>query len=66
VVAEVHAGRQVLCITQLPEPAGYGDAHDRIEKEVTGGCAVTPVRPVLTTEERVGEPASMWGRELGD
>jgi DNA repair protein RecN (Recombination protein N) len=57
------AGRQVLCITHLPQLAGYGDAHFRVEKEVTGGRTITLVRALATSEERVRELALMLGGE---
>jgi DNA repair protein RecN (Recombination protein N) len=54
-------GRQVLCITHLPQLAGFGDAHFRVEKEVIGGRTVTLVRSLATPEERVRELALMLG-----
>jgi DNA repair protein RecN (Recombination protein N) len=57
------AGRQVLCITHLPQLAGFGDAHFRVEKEVTGGRTITLVRALATSEERVRELALMLGGE---
>jgi DNA repair protein RecN (Recombination protein N) len=61
--APATASRQVLCITHLPQLAGYGDAHFRVEKEVIGGRTVTLVRPLVTPEERVRELALMLGGE---
>jgi DNA repair protein RecN (Recombination protein N) len=62
-VSATTAGRQVLCITHLPQLAGFGDAHFRVEKQVVGGRTVTLVRPLLTTEDRVCELALMLGGE---
>jgi DNA repair protein RecN (Recombination protein N) len=56
-LAERH---QVLCITHLPQLAGYGDQHLRVEKVVTGDRTVTHVQP-LNTAERVTEMAQMLG-----
>jgi DNA repair protein RecN (Recombination protein N) len=53
---------QVLCITHLPQLAGFGDVHFRVAKEVTGGRTVTHVRP-LGTEDRIAELAQMLGTE---
>jgi len=53
-------GHQVLCITHLPQLAGFGDTHFRVQKEVSGGRTATNVQPV-TGEERVEELTSMLG-----
>jgi DNA repair protein RecN (Recombination protein N) len=58
--ATVSSGHQVLCITHLPQLAGFGDAHFRVRKEVSGGRTVTKVQLVIG-EERVGELTSMLG-----
>jgi DNA repair protein RecN (Recombination protein N) len=55
--------RQVLCITHLPQLAGFGDAHFRVEKEVVGGRTVTLVRSLSTPPDRVRELALMLGGE---
>jgi len=54
------AGHQVLCVTHLPQLAGYGDVHFRVNKGVSGERTITTVRQ-LTEEERVEELASMLG-----
>jgi DNA repair protein RecN (Recombination protein N) len=54
------AGHQVLCVTHLPQLAGYGDVHFRVDKGVVGERTVTTVQQ-LTEEERVEELASMLG-----
>jgi DNA repair protein RecN (Recombination protein N) len=51
---------QVLCVTHLPQLAGFGDAHLRVEKEVTDGRTVTRVY-ALRGERRVQELAAMLG-----
>jgi DNA repair protein RecN (Recombination protein N) len=51
---------QVLCITHLPQLAGYGDQHLRVEKLVNGDRTVTQVQP-LSAAERVTEMAQMLG-----
>jgi len=51
---------QVLCITHLPQLAGYGDAHFKVEKTVDGERTVTRVSP-LDGETRVEELAQMLG-----
>jgi DNA repair protein RecN (Recombination protein N) len=54
------AGRQVLCVTHLPQLAGFGDQHLHVEKVVRGERTVTRVRP-LGGDERVQEIAAMLG-----
>ena len=51
---------QVLCITHLPQLAGYGDQHLRVEKLIEGDRTVTHVLP-LSVSERVAEMAQMLG-----
>jgi DNA repair protein RecN (Recombination protein N) len=51
---------QVLCITHLPQLAGFGDLHFKVDKEVFDGRTVTRVRPV-TGDQRVEELAQMLG-----
>ena len=54
------AGHQVLCVTHLPQLAGYGDVHFKVDKRVSGERTLTTVQQ-LTEEERVEELASMLG-----
>jgi DNA repair protein RecN (Recombination protein N) len=54
------AGHQVLCVTHLPQLAGYGDVHFRVDKGVVGERTVTTVQQ-LSEEEQVEELASMLG-----
>ena len=51
---------QVLCITHLPQLAGFGDQHFKVEKEVAGDRTVTRVHP-LEGAARVAELALMLG-----
>ena len=51
---------QVLCITHLPQIAGYADAHYQIEKHVARGRTHTTVRR-LDGEGRVEELSRMLG-----
>jgi DNA repair protein RecN (Recombination protein N) len=56
-------GRQVVCVTHLPQLAGFGDAHYRVEKQVSGGRTVTRVQRLDLLDNRVGEIALMMGGE---
>ena len=51
---------QVLCVTHLPQLAGFGDLHLRVEKRSQGERTVTEVR-ALSAKERVAELAAMLG-----
>jgi DNA repair protein RecN (Recombination protein N) len=61
-------GHQVLCITHLPQLAGYGDCHFKVEKRVASAPesgpdeqrTTTAVRP-LEKDEQVEELAQMLG-----
>ncbi len=55
---ELH--HQVLCVTHLPQLAGFGDVHLRVEKQVAGERTVTRVRQ-LQGHARVEELAQMLG-----
>jgi DNA repair protein RecN (Recombination protein N) len=54
------ASHQVMCITHLPQLAGYGDAHFKVEKQVYGERTRTRVYE-LERAERVEELAQMVG-----
>ena len=61
-LSQVRAGqRQVICITHLPQLAGFGTAHYRIEKQVTGGRTTTQAHALETEDKRVSELAQMLG-----
>jgi len=51
---------QVLCVTHLPQLAGFGDEHLCVSKDVINGRTVTQVR-YLDGESRVQELAQMLG-----
>ena len=53
-------GRQVLCVTHLPQIACYGDAHLRVAKEVLLDKTFTQV-DVLEGEARLDELTAMLG-----
>ncbi|MBI3360021.1 MAG: DNA repair protein RecN [Chloroflexi bacterium] len=56
------SAHQVLCITHLPQLAGFGDAHFKVEKQIEGERTLTHVRP-LGGPARVAELAQMLGLE---
>ncbi|MEA3465907.1 MAG: DNA repair protein RecN [Thermodesulfobacteriota bacterium] len=56
----VAAGRQVLCITHLPQVAAYADVQYRVEKNIVAGETTTTLER-LDSEERVQELARMLG-----
>lgn len=51
---------QVMCITHLPQLAGFGDAHFRVMKQVVSGRTVTQVKQI-EGKTRVRELAQMLG-----
>ncbi|MCD6344609.1 MAG: DNA repair protein RecN [Anaerolineae bacterium] len=53
-------GHQVLCITHLPQLAGFGDAHYHVQKIVTGGRTVARARR-LDHEACLDELGQMLG-----
>ena len=56
-----HQGNhQVLCITHLPQIAGYGDTHYQVAKHIEGSRTHTEVHQV-TDEARIDELAQMLG-----
>jgi DNA repair protein RecN (Recombination protein N) len=59
------AGRQVLCITHLPQIAAVAQHHFRIEKEAEGELARTTVER-LTEHQVVAELCRMLGADTGD
>jgi DNA repair protein RecN (Recombination protein N) len=62
---EIAAGRQVICITHLPQVASLASGHFRISKAVRQGEAVATVERV-DGEELVAEICRMLGAERGD
>ncbi|HYD41689.1 MAG TPA: DNA repair protein RecN [Anaeromyxobacter sp.] len=59
VLADVSRGRQVLCVTHLPQVAAFADRHHRVEKAVSGGRTHTGVVLLASEEERRREVARM-------
>ncbi len=59
------AGRQVVCITHLPQVASLADTHFRLEKQVADGQTVATVEH-LDGEGVVGEIRRMLGGERSD
>ncbi|MDD3114191.1 MAG: DNA repair protein RecN [Anaerovibrio sp.] len=57
-IAMVAAGKQVLCITHLPQIACMADNHLYISKHVVNDQAATMIHP-LSDEERINEIARM-------
>jgi len=58
-LAEVSRGRQVICVTHLPQVAAFADRHHRVEKRVSGGRTAARVLPLEGEEERRREVARM-------
>jgi DNA repair protein RecN (Recombination protein N) len=59
-VAHSETGRQVFCVTHLPQLAGYADSHLLVRKAVSEGRTRTLV-DALSGEARIGELAQMLG-----
>ncbi|MCB0209410.1 MAG: DNA repair protein RecN [Anaerolineae bacterium] len=51
---------QVLCVTHLPQIAGYAEMHYHVSKQIIGGRTKTAVQS-LTGEEKINEMAQMLG-----
>jgi len=58
-------GRQVICITHLPQVASVADTHFRITKSTASDAAVAAVERV-DGDELVAEIVRMLGGERGD
>jgi DNA repair protein RecN (Recombination protein N) len=59
VLSEVSRGRQVVCITHLPQIAAFAARHPRVQKRLCGGRTTSEVVPLETAEERRQEVARM-------
>jgi DNA repair protein RecN (Recombination protein N) len=59
VLADVSRGRQVVCVTHLPQVAAFADRHHRVEKAVSGGRTHTAVILLPSEEDRRKEVARM-------
>ena len=57
---ELSAGRQVLCITHLPQVATLAEHQATVSKATRGGKTTTTVR-ILDADERMEETARMLG-----
>jgi DNA repair protein RecN (Recombination protein N) len=57
---EDHLQHQVLCITHLPQLAGFGDAHYRVQKAIIDGRTMTHVQRLDEATRRT-ELAQMLG-----
>jgi DNA repair protein RecN (Recombination protein N) len=62
---ELAAGRQIICITHLPQIASLADRHFTIVKDTSGETARTSVAQ-LERGDVVGELARMLGADQGD
>ena len=60
---KVSEGRQVICVTHLPQIASFADAHFRISKEVFGERTKV-LAEMLGMEGRIEELARMIGGEV--
>jgi DNA repair protein RecN (Recombination protein N) len=60
------AGRQVLCITHLPQVAAHADRHFRIAKDGSGETATTTVADLSSGEAVLGELVRMLGADETD
>jgi DNA repair protein RecN (Recombination protein N) len=59
VLADVSRGRQVICVTHLPQVAAFADRHHRVEKRVSGGRTHAGVVHLEAEDERRREVARM-------
>jgi DNA repair protein RecN (Recombination protein N) len=59
VLSDVSRGRQVICVTHLPQVAAFADRHHRVEKRVAGGRTHTDVRLLEEEGDRRQEVARL-------
>jgi DNA repair protein RecN (Recombination protein N) len=59
VLSEVSRGRQVICVTHLPQVAAFADRHLRVEKRVGGGRTRAAVEALEGDDDRRREVARM-------
>jgi len=64
-LAALAEGRQVICITHLPQVASFGQHHYRVLKEVSKGRATTRIER-LAGGSRVEEIADMLGSSVDE
>src|ERR1051325_4641035 len=60
---ELSARNQVICVTHLPQIAGFAATHFVVWKEDEGGHTRARIRRLDADEERVNEIARMLGGE---
>jgi DNA repair protein RecN (Recombination protein N) len=67
VLADVARGRQVLCVTHLPQVAAFADRHHRVEKRIAAGRTHAAVALLEVEEDRRREIARMMaGATISD
>jgi DNA repair protein RecN (Recombination protein N) len=59
VLAEVAGGRQVICITHLPQIAAFADRHHRVSKRVAAGRTTSEVALLERPDDQRQEVARM-------
>ncbi|ABS24988.1 DNA repair protein RecN [Anaeromyxobacter sp. Fw109-5] len=59
VLADVARGRQVICVTHLPQVAAFAERHHRVEKRVSAGRTATSVALLDGDDARRREIARM-------
>jgi DNA repair protein RecN (Recombination protein N) len=59
VLSDVSRGRQVICVTHLPQVAAFADRHHRVEKRLAAGRTHTAVALLEGDDERRREVARM-------
>jgi len=59
VLSDVSRGRQVICVTHLPQVAAFADRHHQVEKRISSGRTHTTVALLESGEERRREVARM-------
>jgi len=59
VLSEVSRGRQVICVTHLPQVAAFADRHHRVEKRIHAGRTRAAVALLEADEDRRREVARM-------
>ena len=59
VLADVSRGRQVICVTHLPQVAAFADRHHRVEKRVSAGRTHAGVVHLEAADDRRREVARM-------
>jgi DNA repair protein RecN (Recombination protein N) len=63
-LADVARGRQVVCITHLPQVAAFGERHHRVEKRIAAGRTHSTVTLLEHEAERRQEVARMLAGQV--